>query len=128
MQTNRNDKKGKKGFARILNAFFYSKDGFCAAWSDEAAFRQVFVLAIVCIILAFFVADSWLERVVLVAPCVISVLIELLNSAIENAIDFVSLKTHPLAKKAKDMGSAAQLFALIFWVGIWVSFFWKQYF
>ncbi|PAF49241.1 diacylglycerol kinase [Helicobacter sp. 12S02232-10] len=128
MKKNRNDKKGKKGFVRILNAFFYSKDGIQAAWIDEAAFRQVFILAVLCAILAFFIVDTWLEYVVLILPCVISILIELLNSAIENAIDFVSLKTHPLAKKAKDMGSAAQLIALFFWFMVWGSFLWMRYF
>lgn len=127
MQQNRNDKKGTGGIKRVFNAFFYSRDGFLSAWKDEAAFRQVFVLAIVCIVITFFIPASWEDKILLILPPVISVVVELVNTAIENAIDFTSLKTHPLAKKAKDMGSAAQLFALIFWLGVWGSFLWSAY-
>ncbi|PAF41714.1 diacylglycerol kinase [Helicobacter sp. 11S03491-1] len=127
MQPNRNNKKGKKGLKRVWNAFFYSKDGLLAAWKDEAAFRQIFVLALACILLAFFMGNSWAEYILLILPCVISIIAELINTAIENTIDFVSLQSHPLAKKAKDIGSAIQFVALIFWIGVWGSFIWCHY-
>lgn len=111
----------------MLNAFFYSKDGFLSAWKDEAAFRQVFVLGIFCIVLAFFIGSSWEDKIILILAPTLSIVVELVNTAIENAIDFTSLKTHPLAKKAKDMGSAAQLVVLIFWIGVWGSFLWSAY-
>lgn len=114
-----NAKKGKKGFRRIVNAFFYSVDGLKAAWSDEAAFRQVSLLACVCIPLGIFLARSWSEGILLLLPCFLALMVELINSAIENAIDFTSTQIHPLAKKAKDMGSAVQLLALTFWLFVW---------
>ncbi|PAF52042.1 diacylglycerol kinase [Helicobacter sp. 13S00477-4] len=127
MKEDRNQKKGKKGFLRIINAFLYSKEGLMAAWIDESAFRQVLTLGLICIIVAFFIGSSWTDRVLLILPCMISILIELINSAIENAIDFTGLEFHPFAKKAKDMGSAAQFVALIFWIGVWGSFLWSEY-
>ena len=102
MDAQRNNKKGKKGFKRLSNAFSYSISGIISAWRDEEAFRQIALLALLLIPTSF------------LALCV-----ELINSAIENAIDFTSLEIHPLAKKAKDMGSATQLFALILWIIVW---------
>lgn len=115
----RNDKKGKTGFKRLYNAFFFSLDGIKAAWKEEEGFRQVFSVGIVLSILACFLAQSWQELVLLILPCVLSIIAELINSAIENAIDFTSLDIHPLAKKAKDMGSAIQLIACLFVAFVW---------
>lgn len=127
MKPNKNNKKTKKGLTRIFYALIYSKDGFLSAWADEAAFKQIFFLAVIFIILAFFIGETWTQKILLIAPCILSIIVELINSAIENAVDFTSFNTHPLAKKAKDMGSTAQLFALIFWVGIWASFLWEKF-
>ncbi|MDO7253045.1 diacylglycerol kinase [Helicobacter cappadocius] len=127
MKQNRNSKKGRGGLKRVLNALFYSRDGFLSAWIDEAAFRQVFILAIFCIFGTFFISSSWEDRMLLIIPPVLSVVVELINTAIENAIDFTSLKSHPLAKKAKDMGSTAQFVVLVFWVCVWGSFLWCKY-
>lgn len=124
---NRNDKKGKKGLKRIFNAFFYSKDGLVSAFKDEAAFRQILLLGGVCFVISFFIADTWEEWILLILPCVISILAELINTAIENAIDFTSLNLHPLAKKAKDIGSAISLVAIIFWLIVWGSYLYIQY-
>lgn len=118
----RNDKKGKKGFKRLYNAFFYSLDGIKSAWKEEEGFRQVFSISILLSIVACFLAQSWQELILLILPCVISVIAELVNSAIENAIDFTSLEIHPLAKKAKDMGSAVQLIACLFIAFVWVGY------
>lgn len=118
----RNDKKGKKGFKRLYNAFFFSLDGIKAAWKEEEGFRQVFIVGLVLSIAAFFLAQSWQELILLILPCMLSVIVELINSAIENAIDFTSLEIHPLAKKAKDMGSAIQLMACLFVAFVWGSY------
>jgi len=129
MQTNnnsddikRNTKKGKKGIKRLYNAFFFSIDGIKAAWLDEEGFRQVFSIGIILTVFACFLANSWIELVLLILPCVLCIIAELINSAIENAIDFTSFELHPLAKKAKDMGSAIQLISCIFVVFVWIGY------
>ncbi|WP_394950897.1 diacylglycerol kinase [uncultured Helicobacter sp.] len=119
-QNTRNAKKGKKGLKRIWNAFLYSLDGFRAAWSDEAAFRQIVGLCVIFIPLALWIARDWQEGVLLLLPCFLALMAELINSAIENAVDYTGIEIHPLAKKAKDMGSAVQFLALTFWVCVWV--------
>lgn len=123
----RNDKKGKKGLKRLYNAFFFSLDGIKAAWKDEEGFRQVLSIGIILSITACFLAQSWIELVILILPCVLSVMAELINSAIENAIDFTSLELHPLAKKAKDMGSAIQLLSCAFIVFVWGGYIIKSF-
>ncbi|MCH5312983.1 MAG: diacylglycerol kinase [Helicobacter sp.] len=123
----RNDKKGKTGIKRLYNAFFFSLDGIKAAWKDEEGFRQVFCIGIILSIIACFIAQSWQELVLLILPCVLSIIVELINSAIENAIDFTSLEIHPLAKKAKDMGSAIQLIACLFVAFVWVSYLFMRF-
>ena len=118
----RNDKKGKQGLGRILNAFRYSCSGFASAWLDEAAFRQVLGFGLVFIILALYFGDGFVEKILLILPCFLCIIVELINSAIENAVDFTSTKIHPLAKKAKDMGSAAQLVCIALFFIIWGDF------
>lgn len=128
MQDFRNDKKGKKGLKRLFNAYKYSVDGIVAAWKDEEAFRQILVLGIIFGILGMIIGQDWGEKVLLLLPSILCIVGELINSAIENAIDFTSKDIHPLAKKAKDMGSAVQLVLLIFFVVIWASYiFFKFY-
>lgn len=124
----RNAKKGKKGFKRIYNAFFYSLDGIKSAWVDEEAFRQLLIISFILIPLGIYLGQSWAEKILLITPCVLALIIELINSAIENAIDFTSLNFHPLAKKAKDMGSAIQLIACVFLACVWGSYIIKLYF
>lgn len=128
MQDFRNDKKGKKGLKRLFNAYKYSIDGIMAAWKDEEAFRQILVLGIIFGILGMIIGQDWGEKILLLLPSILCIVGELINSAIENAIDFTSKDIHPLAKKAKDMGSAVQLVLLIFFVVIWASYiFFKFY-
>lgn len=128
MQDFRNDKKGKKGLKRLFNAYKYSVDGIMAAWKDEEAFRQILVLGIIFGILGMIIGQDWGEKILLLLPSILCIVGELINSAIENAIDFTSKDIHPLAKKAKDMGSAVQLVLLIFFVVIWASYiFFKFY-
>ena len=98
--------KGQTGLKRILNASGYSLDGLRAAFTGEAAFRQLVLLNVILIPLSFFLNVSRVEQA-------------LLNSAVEAAIDRISLELHPLSKNAKDMGSAAQLVALSMIALVW---------
>lgn len=112
--------KGKTGLQRVLNATAYSLAGLRAAWQFEAAFRQVLLLAVVGIGLALYLAlPAWGLGLIVIAHGM-SLVTELLNSAIEAAVDHSSLERHPLAKRAKDLGSAAQMVCLAGLLGIWV--------
>lgn len=111
--------KGTTGFKRVINAAGYSRDGLLAAFTGEAAFRQLVLLNIVLIPLAFWLDVSSAERAVLVLVSLLALIVELLNSAIEAVVDRVSLEFHPLSKNAKDMGSAAQLVALTMISLVW---------
>lgn len=104
--------KGKNGIKRILNATGYSLAGFKAAFSHEAAFRQILLLNLVLIPTSFFVHVSALEQALMVAVCLLAIIVELFNSAIEAVVDRISLEIHQLSKNAKDMGSAAQFVSL----------------
>lgn len=122
MNNLRNHKKGKKGIKRLLNAYRYSINGICCAWKDEEAFRQVFVLGIIFGIIGVFLGQTWLEKILLLLPSILCIVGELINTAIENAVDFAGTQIHPLAKKAKDIGSAIQLVLLIFFMIVWGSY------
>ncbi|MBD8755600.1 diacylglycerol kinase [Pseudomonas coleopterorum] len=111
--------KGQTGLKRILNATGYSFDGLRAAFTGEAAFRQLVLLNVVLVPVSFLLQVSRVERAVLIAVCLLALIVELLNSAIEAAIDRISLERHPLSKNAKDMGSAAQFVALTLIVLVW---------
>lgn len=115
----RNEKKGKSGARRVVAALFYSRDGLAAAFRDEAAFRQVALLAAIFTPLGLFLGEGFSEKILLITPPFLCLIVELANSAIENAIDLASLEIHPLAKKAKDMGSAMQLVSLVFFALVW---------
>lgn len=117
----RNSFKGKHGWQRLYNACRYSFDGFRAAWQDEEAFRQILLLNAIGQPLALLLGKSWEETLLLMLVLLISLIVELLNSALENTVDRVSLEQHPLAKKAKDMGSAAQMLSQICIALVWGS-------
>jgi len=114
--------KGQTGLKRIFNAAGYSLAGFAAAFKGEAAFRQLVLINVILIPLSFFCDVTRGERALLIAVCLLALIVELLNSAIEAVVDRVSLEHHPLSKNAKDMGSAAQFVALtiitVTWAGI----------
>ncbi|MCQ4969424.1 diacylglycerol kinase [Atlantibacter hermannii] len=110
---------GKTGIARIASTFSYSWAGFRTATRNEAAFRQLLVIQGILIAIALTLDVSRSERALMVAVCLLSLIVELLNSAIEAAVDRVSLEHHPLAKNAKDMGSAAQAVALLMVMAVW---------
>ena len=97
---------------RIWNAMFYSFAGISMAWKNETAFRQESALCLIAIPLAFWIGDTAVERAVLMATCLLVLVTELLNSAVEAAIDRIGEEPHKLSKGAKDMGSAAVFFSL----------------
>lgn len=111
--------KGKTGLTRLWNAFFYSIDGFKAAYRHEDAFRQEVLLAVVLIPAAFFVSGGAIERALMIGSVLLLLIVELINSAIEATVDRISLKDHVLAKRAKDIGSASVLMAIILMVTVW---------
>ncbi len=105
--------KGKTGLRRVFNALGYSVDGLRAAFACEDAFRQEVWLALLLIPLALALPVGWLGRALLIGSVILVLIVELLNSAIEAVVDRVSLENHRLAKRAKDIGSAAVLMALL---------------
>ncbi len=111
--------KSKSGLRRIFSAFFYSVDGFRAAWRNEHAFRQELVLVIIGIIIALILPVSAFEKLMMIAVLLQILVVELINSAIEAVVDRVSLERHRLSKNAKDFGSAAVLLTLIMAIATW---------
>jgi diacylglycerol kinase (ATP) len=111
--------KGKTGLVRLMNAFGYSLEGFKAAFKHEDAFRQEVFLAIVLIPLAVYLGKSSIERALMIASILLVLIVELLNSAIEAAVDHTSTEHNALAKRAKDIGSAAVFLALSIVVTVW---------
>ena len=114
---------GNKGLTRIIKAGQYSWQGIRAAYRHEEAFRQESWLAIVLIPLAFFVAQSGIELALLIGSVLLVLLVEIVNSAIEAVVDRIGLEHHELCGRAKDMGSAAVLFALLNVVVVWGAVF-----
>ena len=112
--------KGKTGLRRLWNAFNYSKDGFFEARKCEDAFRQEVVLAALMIPAAFFLPVSGVGRALMIGSVLLVLIVELVNSAIEAAVNRISLDRHHLSKRAKDIGSAAVLLALCNVVAVWV--------
>jgi diacylglycerol kinase (ATP) len=111
--------KGKTGLRRVWNAFHYSLDGLGAAYRHEDAFRQEVWLAVVAIPLAVWLGEGALERALMIGCVLLVLIVELVNSAIEATVDRVSLERHQLAKRAKDIGSAAVLIALLNAAVVW---------
>jgi diacylglycerol kinase (ATP) len=111
--------KGKTGLRRIWNAFHYSLDGIAAAFRHEDAFRQEALLALVLIPLALFLPVAGAGKALLIGSVFVVLIVELLNSAVEATVDRISLENHRLAKRAKDIGSAAVLLSLVNLAVIW---------
>lgn len=105
-------KPGKTGISRVIDAFGYSMQGFKAAWSFEAAFRQEVVLAVVMTPLAFLLAQTHIELILLLTSLALVIMSELTNSAIEAVVDRVGEEQHELAGRAKDIGSAVVFVSL----------------
>jgi diacylglycerol kinase (ATP) len=112
--------KGKQGLTRLFNALGYSRDGLAAAWKNEAAFREEMLLAAVAIPLALFLAQTGVDRALLIGSILFILIVEILNSAVEAVVDKASPEHHELAKRAKDLGSAAVLLSLLNVPAVWL--------
>ena len=117
--------KGKQGLTRLINALGYSKDGLAAAWKNEAAFREEVLLAAVAFPLTFYLGQTGIERALLAGSILFILIVEILNSAVEAVVDKASPEKHELAKRAKDMGSAAVLLSLLNAAVIWACVLWR---
>ena len=111
--------KGKTGLVRILHAFFNSIAGLKDAWRYESAFRQEILLAVVLVPAACLVRVTTVERALLIATVLLVIIVELLNTSVEAAIDRISFEHHSLSKRAKDIGSAAVFVALVLLAAVW---------
>ncbi|MDP2879775.1 MAG: diacylglycerol kinase [Sulfuricella sp.] len=112
--------KGKTGLRRLWNAFHYSLAGFKAAYQNEDAFRQESLLAVALIPLALFLPTGAVGKALMIASVLLVLVVELLNSAVEATVDRISLEDHQLAKRAKDIGSAAVLLSLVNLAVVWL--------
>ena len=122
-----NPYKGRTGLDRILRAAGHSADGLRAAYTGESAFRQEVWLAVILVPAAFWLGRSWVEVALLAGSVLLVMVVELLNSAVEAVVDRVSLERHELSKRAKDIGSAAVLMALLLCGGIWCGALWHRF-
>jgi diacylglycerol kinase (ATP) len=113
-----NPHKGRTGLDRVLHA---------TAYRNESAFRQETALALVLVPAAFWLGRNWVETALLAGSVLLVLIVELLNSAIEAAIDRISFELHDLSKLAKDFGSAAVMLALLLCGGIWAAALWQRY-
>lgn len=113
--------KSTGGLRRVFNALRYSLQGLKAAIKYEAAFRQELALAILLIPAAFFLGRNTTEVFILIVSVVLVLVVELINSAIEALADALSVETHPLLGRAKDLGSAAVMLMLIFTGAVWIA-------
>lgn len=114
-----NVREKPQGLRRLLNSFRNSWLGFRGAWREEAAFRQECALALLVIPGGLWLGATGIERFLLVAPMLLILVVELLNSAIEAAIDRIGIERHPLSGLAKDLGSAAVFVAFLMLVAAW---------
>ncbi|HYF17466.1 MAG TPA: diacylglycerol kinase [Ramlibacter sp.] len=115
-----NPQKLRTGFKRVWYATGYSLQGLKAGWR-ETAFRQEAKAAMVLLPLAFWLGRTWVETALLAGSVLLVMIVELLNTCIETAIDRIGPEWNDLSKRAKDMGSAAVLLSLVLAAGIWVA-------
>jgi diacylglycerol kinase (ATP) len=121
-----NPQKARKGLERVFHATLISLQGLRAGWS-EPAFRQEAILSIVMIPVSFWLGRSWVEVALLAGSAILVMIVELLNTAVEAAIDRIGPEWHDLSKRAKDMGSAAVLLSLTLCSGIWAAALWARF-
>lgn len=107
------------GFRRLYNAFFFSLMGLRACFRTEEAFRQEVYLSVILIPLGFYLGNTPIEKILLVGSILLLMVVEILNTAVERAIDRISFERHTLSKEAKDMGSAAVLLTIFIAVMCW---------
>jgi diacylglycerol kinase (ATP) len=117
---------GWRGVNRMWHAFGYSLAGLKAGW-QETAFRQEAILALAMLPAAFWLGQGWLETAVLAGTVVLVMVVELLNTGVESAIDRIGPEWHELSKRAKDMGSAAVLLSLLLCAATWGGALWHRF-
>jgi diacylglycerol kinase (ATP) len=115
------NKPRRKGFGRVVQAASYSKKGLLAAWKNEESFRLEVFLLLPLFPAAFWLGNGVVEQLLLVGSCILVLIVELINSALESIVDRISTENHPLSGQAKDIGSAAVLLSLL-----WVLFTWTM--
>ena len=111
----------------MVRATRHSWAGLRAAWLHESAFRQESVLFALLLPMGLWLGQTWLERTLLIGVAALVLIVELLNSAVESAIDRISLEHHELSKRAKDLGSAAVLVSLLLCGGVWAGALWGRW-
>jgi diacylglycerol kinase (ATP) len=119
-----NPHKGRTGLDRMVRATGYSMQGLRAAYVGESAFRQEFWTAVVLLPAAFWVGRTWAETALLAGSVMLMLIVELLNSSVEAVVDRVSFDLHPLAKRAKDIASAAVFLSVGSCAALWLSALW----
>lgn len=122
-----NPHKGRTGLDRLVRATGYSMEGLRAAYRHESAFRQEVWLAVTLLPLSLWIGQSWVETALLMGSVLLVLIVELLNSAVESAVDRISFDSHELSKRAKDIGSAAVFLALVLCAGIWLVAAWHRF-
>ena len=113
-----NPQKARKGLNRVWHALGYSVAGLHAGW-HETAFRQEAIASLLLLPASFWLGQSWVESILLAGSVVLVMIVELLNTGIETAIDRIGPEWHDLSKRAKDMGSAAVLLSLLLCAATW---------
>jgi diacylglycerol kinase (ATP) len=120
-------KPGNTGLRRIVNATFFSFAGLKTAWQSEAAFRQECLLAAVLIPAGLWLGQNAVQRALLIGSCLLVLIVELLNTAVEYVVDRVGMDHHRLSGQAKDVGSAAVFMSLALTLVIWVLIGWERF-
>ena len=121
-------KSGLSGIARIIAAAGNSLQGVRDAWKFESAFRQDVALSTLLLLLSFWLAQSLVEWLLLIMPLFLLLLVEILNSAIENTVDRIGEEYHVFSGRAKDMASAAVMFCLILIAIVWLGMAWSRFY
>jgi len=121
-------KPGLGGFARIIAATGNSIRGIRDAWRHESAFRQDVALSAVLLLISFWLAQTLVEWLILIFPLFLLLIVETLNSAIENTVDRIGDEHHILSGRAKDMASSAVMFCLILIAIVWLSMAWSRFY
>jgi diacylglycerol kinase (ATP) len=121
-------KPGLTGIDRVIKATGNSFRGVRDAFRHEAAFRQELGLSIVLLPVSFWLAQTVIEWLLLITPLFVLIIVELLNSAVENTVDRIGAERHTLSGRAKDIASAAVMFALIFLAVVWLSIAWSRFY
>ncbi|OEU55898.1 MAG: diacylglycerol kinase [Desulfobulbaceae bacterium S3730MH12] len=121
------NKPERSGPKRIIRACYYSCRGIFAAWRHEAAFRQELILMLIMLPFAFWLGETVEQQILLIVPCIVVLIVELINSAIEAVVDRIGSEMHELSGRAKDLGSAAVLLSILLVILSWGLIAWDQF-